>query len=62
MDLLSLTLSLLILGVGLYLINVYVPMQSSIKKIVNIVFIVFAILLALQAFGLLGPLRELRLR
>jgi len=62
MDLISLVIALLILGVGLYYINVKVPMQSTLNKLLNFAVILFAVLLILQAFGLLDSVRNLRLR
>lgn len=53
---------LVVIGLILYLINVYVPMESRIKTILNIAVIVFVIVWLLQAFGILGSLREFRLR
>ena len=44
---------LIIIGVLLYLVNTYIPMQPTIKKIVNIVAIVFVVLYLLTAFGIL---------
>lgn len=40
MPLLSLVFVLIVVGVGLYLINRYIPMASSIKTILNIVVVV----------------------
>jgi hypothetical protein len=37
MDLLSLVIILVVLGVALWLINVYVPMAPTIKTILNVV-------------------------
>lgn len=62
MNLLSLILALALIGFVLYLINVYVPMQSTIKNILNIVVVIFVLLLLLQALGLMPALGELRLR
>lgn len=62
MNLLSLILALALIGFVLYLINVYVPMQSTIKNILNIVVVIFVLLLLLQAFGLMPAIRDLRLR
>lgn len=62
MPILSIIIALVVIGLILYLINVYVPMESRIKTILNIAVIVFVIVWLLQAFGVLGSLREFRLR
>lgn len=61
-NLLLLVLFLIVIGYGLYYINVKVTMQDTIKTILNIAVIIFAILLVMQTFGIIGSLRELRLR
>lgn len=43
---------LIIVGVGLYLINTYVPMAAPIKTILNVVVIVFLCLWLLSLFGI----------
>lgn len=54
MPLLNLVVTLIVVGVGLYLINRYIPMASSIKSILNIVVVVIVCIWLLQATGLLG--------
>jgi hypothetical protein len=51
--LMNLIIGLAILGVVLWAINNYVPMDGKIKKIVNVVIIIVAILGVLQAFGII---------
>jgi hypothetical protein len=51
MDLLSIVIILVIVGVGLYLINRYVPMAEPIKTILNIVVIVFVCIWLLRLLG-----------
>lgn len=55
----TLIVGLAILGVVLWLINTYIPMDGKIKQILNIVFVCIAILGVLQAFGLLPGVRPL---
>lgn len=62
MPLLSLILALVIVGFILYVVNVYVPMQPTIKKILNVVVIIIVVLFLLQSFGLLPALNDIRLR
>jgi hypothetical protein len=62
MSLIGLVLTLVIVGVLLWLINNYVPMDSKIKTIVNVVVVVVVVIWLLQAFGILGSLRDIRIR
>ena len=62
MSLIGLVLTLVVVGVLLWLINNYVPMDSKIKTIINVVVVLVVVIWLLQAFGLLGPLRDLRIR
>ena len=48
--LLYLLLGLIILGVVLYLINTYLPMDPKIKTIVNVLVVIIAIIWALSKF------------
>ena len=57
MSLISLLVFLIVVGVTLWLINTYIPMDAKIKNILNIVVVIVVILWLLQAFGILGNLR-----
>jgi predicted membrane protein len=61
MPLMNLVVALIIVGVGLYLINRYIPMASSIKTILNVVIVIGVCVWVLQAVGLLGNLSTYRL-
>jgi hypothetical protein len=61
MPLIDLVVALVVLGVGLWLINNYIPMDSTIKKILNVVVVIVVVLWLLSAFGLLGPLSGIRI-
>jgi hypothetical protein len=50
------------LGALLWLLNNYVPMDAKIKTIINVVVAIVIVIWLLQAFGVLGPLRDLRIR
>lgn len=52
--LINLVVSLIVVGVILYLINNYLPMDGKIKSILNIVVVIAVILWLLRSFGLLG--------
>ncbi|MBK5966221.1 hypothetical protein CCR95_19565 [Thiocystis minor] len=61
MTLISLVVTLVVVGVILWLINNYIPMDGNIKKILNVVVILVVILWLLTAFGLLGPISGMRI-
>ena len=48
-------------GVLLWLINSYIPMQSTIKRIINVVVIICVILWLLSAFGILSDFGSIRI-
>ncbi|HJX15996.1 MAG TPA: Thivi_2564 family membrane protein [Candidatus Deferrimicrobiaceae bacterium] len=52
---------LVVVGVILWLINTYLPMDAKIKKILNIVVVIAVVLWLLRAFGILGSLSEFRI-
>jgi hypothetical protein len=62
MSLIGLVLILVVVGVLLWLLNNYVPMDAKIKRIVNVVVVIVVIIWLLQAFGLLGSLQNIRIR
>jgi cation transporter-like permease len=61
MSLLTLIVVLIVVGVLLWLVNNYVPMDGKIKSILNAVVVILVVLWLLQAFGLLGPIGNIRL-
>ena len=62
MSLIGLVLTLVVVGVLLWLLNNYVPMDGKIKSIINIVVVIVVVIWLLQAFGLLGSLQGIRIR
>lgn len=54
MSLLSLVITLVIVGVGLWAINTYIPMDQKIKTILNVVVVIVVVLWLLRGFGVLG--------
>ncbi len=58
MPLINLVIVLVIVGVILWAINNYIPMQSTIKKILNAVVVIAVILWLLSVFGVIGPLQD----
>lgn len=60
MSLLSLIVLLVIVGAILWVVNTYVPMDATIKKLVNIVVIIVVCIYLLQLFGILPDLNAIR--
>ena len=56
MGLLQLVILLIVIGVLLWLVEVYIPMDPTIKRILQIVVIIAVVLWLLSAFGLLAGL------
>ena len=60
MPLIQLVLTLIVVGVLLWLVNSYIPMAGSIKTILNAVVIIVVVLWLLSVFGLIGELSNIR--
>ncbi len=60
MSLISLVIVLIVVGVLLWLVNTYIPMDGKIKNILNIVVVIAVVLWLLQVFGVLGNLNVIR--
>ena len=54
MSIISVVVSLIVVGIALWLINTYIPMDGKIKKILNIVIVIAVILWLLNGFGVIG--------
>jgi len=61
MPLLTVVLTLIVIGVLLWLINTYIPMAASIKSILNFVVVVAVVIWLLYGFGILGHSGEIHL-
>ncbi len=53
---------LIVVGMGLWLINTYIPMASSIKTILNVVVVVAVVVWVLKAVGVWGSVTNFRLQ
>lgn len=60
MSLLTLVIALVVVGVALWAINSFVPMEGKVKTILNVVVILVLVVWLLQAFGLIGALDSMR--
>jgi hypothetical protein len=60
MSLLTIVVVLIVVGVLLWLVNTYIPMDSKIKSILNAVVVIVVVIWLLQAFGIIGSLNSVR--
>ena len=60
MPIINLLVILVVVGVLLWLVNNYIPMAGSIKKILNVVVVVAVVLWLLNAFGVISSLSRYR--
>jgi len=60
MPLIQLIIVLVIVGVVLWVINSYIPMQQTIKKILNVDVIIVVVFWLLSVFGFIGDLSTIR--
>ena len=60
MSLISLVIVLVVVGVLLWLVNTYIPMDGKIKNIINIVVVIAVVLWLLSIFGVLGSLDHIK--
>jgi hypothetical protein len=58
--LITLVITLIVVGVLLWAVNAYIPMDPKIKTILNVVVVIAVVLWLLQAFGVLGSLSTVR--
>lgn len=61
MPLINLVIILVVVGVILWLINNYIPMDRKIKSILNIVVVIVVIIWLLSVFGVIGSLSGIRI-
>jgi hypothetical protein len=61
MPLLQILVVLVVVGVLLWLVNSYIPMQSTIKSILNAVVVIATVLWLLNIFGLFHSLSHIRI-
>lgn len=61
MPLFNVLLALIVVGVLLWLVNNYIPMDRKIKNILNVVVVIIVVLWLLRAFGVLDSLSSIRI-
>jgi hypothetical protein len=59
MSILTVLLVLVVVGILLWLVNSYIPMNATIKKVLNIVVIIVLVVWLLKVFGLLAILSRI---
>lgn len=59
MSLLNIVLVLIVVGVLLWLVNTYIPMDGKIKKILNVVVVIVVIVWLLKVFGLFNSVANI---
>ena len=60
MPIVTLVVILIIIGVLLWMVNNYLPMDGKIKSILNAVVVIAVVLWLLNVFGVLGSLNNIR--
>jgi len=60
MPLVNVVLAIVVVGVLLWLVNRFIPMQSTIKGILNAVVVIAVVLWLLKVFGLWGYITQFK--
>ena len=60
MSLISVVITLIVVGVLLWLVNTYIPMDGKIKKILNAVVVICVVVWLLFAFGVVNRSGDIR--
>jgi uncharacterized membrane protein YhdT len=60
MSLVSLAITLIVIGVLLWLVNTYLPMDGKIKQILNVVVVICVVIWLLVAFGVINRSGDIR--
>ena len=61
MSLINLLVTLIVIGVLLWLVNTYIPMDGKIKSILNAVVVIGVVIWLLQALGLLSSIQNIHI-
>jgi len=60
MPLLSVVLALIIVGICLWVVNKFIPMDEKIKMILNVVIVIVVVLWLLNIFGLFSAMSSVK--
>jgi hypothetical protein len=61
MPILTIIIVLIVAGVILWLVNSYIPMQRTIKNILNAVVVIILVIWLLKVFGILSSLQNIHI-
>jgi hypothetical protein len=61
MPLINIVIALIVVGVLLWLVNNYIPMDGKIKGILNAIVVIVVVVWLLQAFGLMGAINGIHI-
>jgi len=59
MSLITVILVIIVAGVLLWLVNTYIPMDTKLRKVLNVVVMIAVIIWLIKVFGLLSYLRNI---
>jgi hypothetical protein len=62
MSIVTLVITLIVVGVLLWLVNTYIPMDGKIKKIINVVVVIVVIIWLLRVFGVWGSIENISVK
>jgi hypothetical protein len=60
MPLMNVVITLIVVGILLWLVNTYIPMDGKIKRILNVVVVIAVVFWLLNAYGMMGNLNNMR--
>jgi hypothetical protein len=60
MPLITVVITLIVIGVLLWLVNTYIPMDGKIKSILNAVVVICVVIWLLYAFGIINHADEIK--
>ena len=60
MSLITVVITLIVIGVLLWLINTYIPMDGKIKQILNVVVVICVVVWLLYAFGVINHADDIK--
>ncbi|CAM2946076.1 Thivi_2564 family membrane protein [Legionella worsleiensis] len=55
-DLINLIALIIVFGIGLWLVNAFVPMPGAIKSLLNVLVLIVLVIYILQFFGVVKPI------
>lgn len=62
MSLIGIVITLIVIGVLLWLVETYIPMNPTIKRILEAIVVIVVVLWLLQVFGILGTVGSVKVQ